>query len=188
MLQGIADAAGALERMTEAWATEDARQGQGRPQERLPGTSPDPAGRSPAATGEGEAGGEPARKPRVLVIDDDLASRTSMVMLVEAWGAEVVELDGVAALRGWLTRADTVHPSGPTIVIVDFHLGLDGNGLQAIDVLQEAWRPAPLRAVLITGDDDIRSMAARERPDLVVLRKPVEPRVLLEAAVRLAGG
>ena len=185
LVQGIVDAAAALESMIDAWAADEA----GREADALATSarSTEPAADHPAASlAAGTPGPDPARPPgsgppsppRILLVDDDAGSRLGTVMLLEAWGAEVVELDGLPALEAWL--ASDPAPSLPGFAILDFHLGVGGNGLQALARLRAAYPQATVPAVLMTGDEHAAALA-RGEPDLIALRKPVAPEALLRA-------
>lgn len=177
LVQGIVDAAAALESMIDAWAADEA--GRGEDAVATAARTAEPAAGRPAASVAADTPGPgPATPPRILLVDDDPGSRLGTVMLLEAWGAEVVELDGLPALDAWL--ASDPAPSLPGFAILDFHLGVAGNGLQALARLRAAYPQTTVPAVLMTGDEHAAALA-RGEPDLLALRKPVAPEALLRA-------
>jgi CheY-like chemotaxis protein len=77
------------------------------------------------------------------------------------------------------------HRTAPDLLISDFHLGIDQDGLQLIEGLrrQPAWRETVF--ILVTGDLDA-SVAARAAAAQVALAyKPLQPRRLLQLVDRL---
>ena len=174
LVQGIADAAAALEAMIDTWAAEEAAR---------EGAGPHPVGAHEArtpGTADSPVDG-PEALPLILVIDDDPGSRLSTAVLLESWGARVTELDSVAALQAWLAM-EGPH-ARPRLALVDFHLGATGTGLQALRSLRAAYPADSVPAVLISGDESAW-VAAREHEDLVMLRKPVDPQSLLDTVAR----
>jgi two-component system, chemotaxis family, chemotaxis protein CheY len=81
---------------------------------------------SPAKTDDLEAG------PTVLVIDDDEAVRSSLEMLLEAYGYEVVLArdgrQGLAAFRA----------NEPDVVLVDLMMPVQG-GIETITLIRREW-------------------------------------------------
>src|SRR5262245_24183355 len=120
-------------------------------------------------------------KPKVLVVDDEEASRTGVARLLAAWGYEVEEAaDGLSALD----RARTLLPA---LVITDLIMpGLDG--LALLRALQEE---LPFAAViLLSGQGSIdTAVAAMKEGAYDFLTKPVDVsrlKVLIPKAVERA--
>jgi len=176
MVQSISEAAATLERMVDAWAAEDT------PPELVPG----PPQHTPAAvldrgTREQVAEAEthaPARRPRVLIVDDDPASRMSMAMLIEACvtGVEVLDFGQLGTLEDFLG-----HLPGPppALCIVDYHLARAGEGLAALTLLRRAWPDHPLTAAILTGDGNAAQALRQAEPALDVVLKPAAPEALI---------
>jgi len=84
---------------------------------------------SPAKTDDLEAG------PTVLVIDDDEAVRSSLEMLLEAYGYEVVLArdgrQGLAAFRA----------NEPDVVLVDIMMPVQ-DGIETIELIRREWPEA----------------------------------------------
>lgn len=176
MVQGISEAAAALERMVEAWAAEDT------PPELAPGLPQD----TPAAVldrGAPEHVAEtgtpvPAWRPRVLIVDDDPASRTSMAMLIESWdpGVEVSEFGHLDALEDFLAQP---HGQPPVLCIIDYHLSQPGEGMTALGLLRRAWQQHRLNAAILTGDGQAARSLRLAEPTVDVFVKPVDAKALI---------
>jgi CheY-like chemotaxis protein len=191
LVRGIVESLGALEALLDQWAADmgawEAAQGSAaaaKTAEQDVSARPD-SEQGPAAAPTAPQPVPPGTDASIIVIDDDSASRMSMALLLEAWGARVVEFDGMADL-GAALAADQGPP--PRLVIVDYHLGAGGDtGAQALQRLQAAWPGQRIPALLISGDEAAaRAVAGLEGP-LQVLRKPVEPNRLLQAVENLVG-
>lgn len=112
---------------------------------------------------------------RVLVVDDDSANCLAMVALFRAWGWACQACE---TLDEALARLDAGF--APDVLVVDYRLRDELTGLQVIQAIN-ARRPAPLPALVVTGDtapQRIREMAASGVP---VLHKPVGEAALREA-------
>lgn len=167
-LQGLAPTAGQVVREddTLAWP---------RPQ-----TDPAP---QPSSTPHSAELDEP-RACHIVVVDDDHAARTGLVMLLEAWGARTQAFAGIDALAQWL-QAPPASP--PELLILDYHLPRPGDGLQALSLAHRAWPGQKVRALLITGDDRAALANALTDGTMECLLKPVQPAPLLVAIRKLVG-
>lgn len=176
LVVGIADAAVAIEQLVDEHFV--ALRG-------LPTAGPAPV--APAvAVGAVAPVSAAARAPwahpacRIVVVDDDHAARTGLVMLLEAWGAAVQAFAGIDALQHWLRVSAGVPPD---LLILDYHLPRPGDGLQALRLLRQAWPGRPVHALLITGDERAAVANALTDGSMDCLVKPVMPAPLL-AAIR----
>jgi CheY-like chemotaxis protein len=178
MVQGISEAAAALEKMVDTWAVG------GTPLQHM-ANSPlalstlvlDSAAHTPTHPTQDNPV-LAARRPRVLIVDDDMASRTSMAMLVEACvpGVEVLDFGHLDTLEDFLG-----HLPGPppALCIVDYHLASAGEGLAALSLLRRAWPGHPLTAAILTGDGSAAQALRRAEPALDVILKPTAPEALI---------
>jgi len=191
LVSGIADAAVSLERLVDEHFA--ALQGL---------SSADPTGRGvrehdtlawpppqtepprQAAASPHNAGVEARGVCHMVVVDDDHAARTGLVMLLEAWGARTQAFAGIDALAGWL-QAPPASP--PDLLILDYHLPKPGDGLQAWSLAHRAWPGQKVRALLITGDDRAAVANALTDGTMKCLLKPVQPAPLLAAVRELVG-
>jgi CheY-like chemotaxis protein len=187
LVRGIVDSLAALEALLDQWGAELAAQESARGGAEA-STGPAALGAPQAASrlpGHPTAPAAPAAEAAILVIDDDPASRMSMSLLLEAWGARVVEFDGVATLGAALAAE---RGPAPRLAIVDYHLGAGGGtGPQALQQLRAAWPGQRIPALLISGDEAAARAVADHDGPLQVLRKPVEPSGLLRAVEDLTG-
>lgn len=120
----------------------------------------------------------------MVVVDDDHAARTGLLMLLEAWGARAQAFAGIDALAGWLLAPPAVPPD---LLILDYHLPRPGDGLQALSLVHRAWPGQKVRALLITGDDRAALANALTDGTMECLLKPVQPAPLLVAIRKLVG-
>jgi PAS domain S-box-containing protein len=118
---------------------------------------------------------------RALCVDNDGAILDGMHALLSRWG---VVVDRAGGLEAALLAA---RQSRPDVLLVDFHLHDELDGLAVLDVLQREFGESPPPGALLTADgsDDV----ARRARDAgyPVLRKPIRPaalRALIAALVR----
>lgn len=82
----------------------------------------------------------------ILVIDDDIAVRTSLVLLLENEGLEVTQADGREAALGQLGTQT------PSLIILDLNFSIETSGKEGMELLKEIRRLHPLLPIiLITG-------------------------------------
>ncbi len=128
-----------------------------------------------AGAADGPAGLDPSGKPRrVLVVEDDAASRYGLKSLLETEGYEVLE-------SGSLAEADEVVRDGrPHIVIVDITLP-DGDGAEWVRLARKKGRlDFPVIALTgVTADEDRRRI--EHSGVCALLQKPVDIPLLLKA-------
>jgi CheY-like chemotaxis protein len=119
---------------------------------------------------------DPARKPRVLVVDDDEFVRETVMMSLEGAGFAA---EGAADAADALTSTD--RGRAVDAVITDFYMP----GMNGLDLIREMQKRYPaLPAILLTGHvGDIAAATARAvGSPVIVLQKPVP---LSELAERL---
>ncbi len=115
----------------------------------------------------------------VLVVEDEVAVRDGLVVLLQAWGAAVLAYDSVehleAALAGPLAA---VTQQEPDLLLVDYRLPHGRTGIDALTLLRRRWAGSALPAIIITGS----TMGGHEREaelhDFHLLIKPVLPNKL----------
>ena len=147
-----------------------------------------PAERLVAATAAlavqpGSAHDRPAvPKPAVLVIEDDAAVRDALELVLTLEGYPVWVADSAAAADETFAR----HGAGIDVVISDFHLGSDRNGLEVLDGLR-AMAGRDLPAVILSGDTSPLLATIETVARVVLLRKPVDARQLVLKLEELFG-
>ena len=119
------------------------------------------------------------RGVHVLVIDDEVEVRAGMRLLLEDLGCRVELADSAAAALRCAER------ERPDIVLSDFRLRGDDNGVQAIRRLR-ALHPG-LPAALVTGDSGRDRLRDAHEAGLRLLHKPVRPDTLIAAIYELCG-
>ncbi len=138
------------------------------------------------AAGSGPAGSAPDRpavpKPAVLVVEDDAAVRDALELVLTLEGYPVWVADSAAAADLTFAR----HGAEIDVVISDFHLGGDRNGLEVLDGLRAvAGRELP--AVILSGDTSPLLATIETVSRVVLLRKPVDARQLILRLEELFG-
>jgi PAS domain S-box-containing protein len=129
-----------------------------------------PAGGAVAAAGE-------AAGRTILVLDDDHRIRKAMVRLLESWGYQVLSAED----RATACQLASVAPERIDLVIADYRLACDCNGVEAVRDLQRlVGRPLPV--LIVTADFGPTEMLTIFGADFPALRKPVSP-AALQAAV-----
>jgi two-component system, sensor histidine kinase len=110
----------------------------------------------------------------VVVVDDDLGVRDAMQLLLESWGFQVVAAASpplaMLALAGLAEK--------PALLLCDWQLVGDTNGIDAVEELREFFNDDKLPALLITGETDAANLSAADRSGVPVLNKPVRASVL----------
>jgi signal transduction histidine kinase/CheY-like chemotaxis protein len=126
-----------------------------------------------------ESGGALARA-LVVVIDDELPIREAMSWLLKSWGHDVVSAGSVSQALQLLAAC----PIKPDILICDYRLRNEENGIEAIEKLRSEYNEI-IPAMLITGDtapDRLQEAAASGLP---LLHKPVSKSKLRAAISNL---
>ena len=103
-----------------------------------------------------------------VVIDDDASIVQGMTALLTGWGAEVIgSEDGKDVV-------EAVHRAGrlPDMIIADYRLREDIDGMQVIATLREALDPE-IPATLITGSTTPETIAVAAKHGVDMLLKPV---------------
>lgn len=136
-------------------------------------SAPGPGVATPAST---------ALKPAVLIVEDDAPVRSALELLLSLEGYPVRAVGTAGAAIA--TFREFGHDID--IVLTDYHLGDGETGLGVLRQLRElAGRDLP--AVVLSGDTSsfVANLAATER--VRVLRKPVDPAVLVATMEALFG-
>jgi signal transduction histidine kinase len=110
-----------------------------------------------------------------VVVEDEAAVRDGLVVLLQAWGARVVALDTVDAVRAWCVGPGAERPD---VLLVDYRLPGGTTGLEALDVLRARFAGAPLPAIMITGSSLGGHEDEATTHDFHLLIKPVLPNKL----------
>jgi len=116
----------------------------------------------------------------IVVIDDELAIRNAMAVLLAGWGHEAVVVgSGDEAIRQLSIREQR-----PDLIICDYRLRDGENGIAVIERLRSEYNEA-IPAMLITGDTAPDRLAEAKASSLLLLHKPVSNGKLRAAIVNL---
>ncbi len=141
-----------------------------------------PVGKAPRASIEAVPGGV-AKAPLgltlqgrlIVVVEDEAAVREGLVVLLQAWGAQVVAFDTVEAVEAWVVGPNA---QPPDLQLVDYRLPQGRTGIDAMVALRARWPGQHLPAIVITGS----SLGGHEdeavKHDYHLLIKPVLPNKL----------
>jgi signal transduction histidine kinase/CheY-like chemotaxis protein len=113
---------------------------------------------------------------KIVVVEDEAAVREGLVVVLQAWGADVLSFDTVDTLEAWLAGPNS--EQAPHLALVDFRLPQHRTGIDALQALRARWPQQRLPAIMITGS----SLGGHEDQALThdyhLLIKPVLPNKL----------
>jgi signal transduction histidine kinase/CheY-like chemotaxis protein len=104
-----------------------------------------------------------------LVVENDSTVRTALVGLLETWGVSALDAAGPEDALGLLADLGIA----PDVIVADYHLHDDHDGLQVIAALRARYGVIP--AVLVTADRSRRLADRCAALGIPLLNKPVEP-------------
>ena len=111
----------------------------------------------------------------IVVVEDEMAVREGLVVVLQAWGAQVLGFETVAAVQAWLASGPT---EAPDLQLVDYRLPQGRTGIDALVAIRAHWPERRIPAILITGS----SLGGHEdealKHDYHLLIKPVLPNKL----------
>lgn len=117
---------------------------------------------------------------RVLVIEDDGFALEAISDLLTSWGCVVHAAASVAQALDFANGY-----AAPDVVLSDFRLGEERNGLDVIAMVRATAR-REIPACLMSGDTDATLIQAAKEAGLTLLHKPVRPAKLRSLLRRLA--
>ena len=110
---------------------------------------------------------------KVLVVDDEIAVRNGMKVLLETLGCEVALAE---CTEEALTAAQRKEPD---LALVDYRLRGQDNGLATIDALRALYTGMP--AIIVSGDTGPDRLQQLEAAGILLLSKPVSTTSLKNA-------
>ncbi|KTC24884.1 ATPase [Pseudomonas putida] len=119
---------------------------------------------------------------RIWVVDNDAAICAGMRSLLEQWGCSVV----TALSEQDLARQVALDSEWADLLIVDYHLDNDRNGLEAVGSINTQ-RHTPLPALMITANYSVELKQQVRDLGHSLLHKPVRPMKLKAAISHLIG-
>jgi signal transduction histidine kinase/ActR/RegA family two-component response regulator len=134
---------------------------------------------APAPLAPASQGGE-LEGMRILIVEDDKLALEGLKTLLDSWGCVVNAASNVQQALDYINA----YPA-PDLVLSDFRLGEDRNGMDVIDMVRAHSR-RPIAACLMSGDTDAALLHAAKSRSLTLLHKPVRPAKLRSLLRRLA--
>jgi len=122
----------------------------------------------------------------IVIVEDEPAVREGLQVLLAGWGASIVSLESMAAVRVWAAASDP-EVVRPSLIIADYRLEHGETGVFAIRAIRERFGQE-VPAIVVTGS----SMTGHDKEALEqnfhLLIKPVLPNKLRAMiAFKLAG-
>jgi signal transduction histidine kinase/CheY-like chemotaxis protein len=114
--------------------------------------------------------GAPLRSVFAVVVDDDEAARAALQGLLAGWGCLTLAARGGTEALAMLAQ----HDRAPELVICDYHLGSEENGIDVIRRIQAA-SECSMPAILVTADGSPEMLRIARYHQYPVLLKPVAP-------------
>lgn len=108
---------------------------------------------------------------RVVVVDDDAAVLSGLLVLLKVWGAQVEAFDGCESVAAWLAGPAAERPD---LVLVDYRLRGGATGLDALAAVRRRFG-GTLPAIVVTGSSTCGQEAQALAHDCHLLVKPVLP-------------
>ena len=127
-------------------------------------------------------GADGGRGALIALIEDDADVLEATQHILRGWGFEVIGGQSADELLLGLTRAER----NPALVISDYRLPNDENGLKAIERVQRHCGD-PIPALVMTGDTGARELRDMSDSGVRVLHKPVQPEALKDTLYALLG-
>ncbi len=120
---------------------------------------------------------------KVMVIDDEKAIRESMKEVLHSWQLEVKVVEGLSSATKLLSTSEFT----PDIIISDFRLRGNENGVDVVNTLKHQFKISP-ECLLISGDTSVESLDRIKESGFLYLHKPVSPMLLRRALFELRNG
>jgi DNA-binding response OmpR family regulator len=112
-------------------------------------------------------------RPLILLLEDDRAAAEALELVLRDWGADVVH--GQDAAEVFAAAGPRASSAG--MIITDFHLGLDANGVSIAGQLRE--KAPAARVLVLSGSLSGEADAAARGAGYAFMRKPAPPRDII---------
>jgi CheY-like chemotaxis protein len=106
----------------------------------------------------------------VLVVENEESVLLGMRELLEGWGCEVIAAVCGRAACHQISKTGRV----PDLVIADFHIGGEANGVEVVDEIREAYN-CTTPALIITADHSAEVLKLVQGRGFHLLQKPIKP-------------
>jgi signal transduction histidine kinase len=112
----------------------------------------------------------------IVIVEDDAAVTEGLVVLLQAWGAEVLTFESAQAVARWVSSGQARRPD---LLLLDYRLPDGATGVDALRVFRQAFagQAAAIPAIVVTGSTISHELEAQAN-DFHVLIKPVVPNKL----------
>jgi CheY-like chemotaxis protein/anti-sigma regulatory factor (Ser/Thr protein kinase) len=116
----------------------------------------------------------------IAFIDDESSIRASMRSIFRQWGYVIITAeDSTSCLKKLLSESLV-----PDLIITDYRLPDNNNGLEAIEMLQDEFN-CTIPSLIITGDSSSKILSNIAEAGISVLLKPVSPEKLHQTVTKL---
>lgn len=105
----------------------------------------------------------------IIAVDDDPENLNAMASLLQKWQANYQLFDQVENVLAYAHEH-----SPPDVILMDYQLGHEHDGISLIKALREIWQ-ANVPAILITAVRDVELKQATKAEDIHYLSKPIKP-------------
>ncbi|MBB1399928.1 PAS-domain containing protein [Pseudoalteromonas sp. SG44-8] len=108
----------------------------------------------------------------IVAVDDDPENLNAMASLLQKWQANYQLFDQVEGVLAYANEH-----SAPDVILMDYQLGHEHDGITLIKALREIWQ-TNVPAILITAVRDVELKQATKAADIHYLYKPIKPGTL----------
>ena len=105
----------------------------------------------------------------IIAVDDDPENLNAMASLLQKWQANYQLFDQVETVMAYAKEH-----RAPDVILMDYQLGHDCDGITLIKTLREIWQ-SPVPAILITAVRDEALKQQTKEEQIHYLSKPVKP-------------
>ncbi|MBB1466990.1 PAS-domain containing protein [Pseudoalteromonas sp. SG41-5] len=105
----------------------------------------------------------------IVAVDDDPENLNAMASLLQNWQANYQLFDQVEGVLAYANER-----SAPDVILMDYQLGHEHDGITLIKALREIWQ-TNVPAILITAVRDVELKQATKAADIHYLSKPIKP-------------
>ncbi len=124
-----------------------------------------------------QAGQQTLQSLRVVCIDNEKAILEGMDALLSGWGCQI---EGFTSAES----AQQSNCTAPDMILADYHLDNDDNGIDAVLSMYQHWDSRP-PCIIISADRTDTVKAEAEERGFHSLRKPIKPAALRALLTRL---
>lgn len=136
-------------------------------------------GKAPAPTSEPAAPQRSLADLSVVCVDDDATNLAALQVLLEQW--QVGNQGSFHSADGVLAHAATA--PAPDIVLIDYQLGREVNGLDLYKRLREHW--PTVGGILVSASPEADLAARARQQGMLFLAKPIKPAALRSSLTHL---